>query len=129
MAEEADTRLAEFRSKFLPRLVKAFRPTLVIAFGSRARGDALAHSDLDLLIVSDAFRDIRWLDRPVRVYEALELPFGADLLCYTPEEYQRKRHELGIVRIATQEGIVLFDRGKSERHESHQRDIHAVQRQ
>ena len=108
MVAKTDTRLAKFQSEFLPKLVAAFRPTLVLAFGSRARGEALKHSDLDLLIVSEAFRDVRWLDRPVRVLETLDLPFGVDLLCYTPEEYERKRGEFGIVRMASEEGIVLI---------------------
>ena len=43
----------------------------------------------------------------MRVLETLDLPFGVDLLCYTPEEYERKRGELGIVRRASEEGIVL----------------------
>jgi predicted nucleotidyltransferase len=91
----------------LGRLVAEFHPTLVLTFGSRARGDALKHSDLDLLIVSDAFRNIRWLDRPVMVLEVLDLPFGVDLLCYTPEEFRKKREELGIVRTAVSQGVVL----------------------
>lgn len=107
MVAKTDTRLAKFQSEFLPKLVAAFRPTLVLAFGSRARGEALKHSDLDLLIVSEDFCGIRWLDRPVRIIEELGLSFGVDLLCYTPEEYERKREELGIVRRASEEGIVL----------------------
>ena len=80
---------------------------MVLAFGSRARGEALRHSDLDLLIVSDVFRDIRWLDRSVQVIEQVGLGFGVDLLCYTPDEYRRKREEFGIVRTASEEGVVL----------------------
>src|SRR5213594_961353 len=108
MAATTDKRLEEFRTRFLPRLVEKFRPHLVLAFGSRARGEALTHSDLDLVIVSDAFRDIRWLDRPVRVIEELGLSMGVDLLCYTAEEYDRKRQKLGIVRTASEEGILLI---------------------
>jgi hypothetical protein len=87
--------------------VERFAPALVLAFGSRTRGEGLAHSDLDLLVVSDAFHGIPWLHRPVLVHEALDLSFGVDLLCYTPEEYERKRRELGIVRTATEQGLVL----------------------
>jgi hypothetical protein len=76
-------------------------------FGSRARGEGLATSDLDLIIVSEAFRKVPWLDRPVCVHDVLGLPFGADLLCYTPDEYERKRQEFGIVRTATETGLVL----------------------
>nr|MBI3614131.1 nucleotidyltransferase domain-containing protein [Nitrospirota bacterium] len=108
MATKTDERLARFCSEFLPKLVATFRPTAVVAFGSRARGEGLAYSDLDLVIVSDSFQSVRWLDRPARVVEALGLDFGVDLLCYTPEEYARKRKELGIVRTAYEEGIVLL---------------------
>lgn len=107
MATRTDNRLEEFRARFLPKLVEAFHPALVIAFGSRARGEALAHSDLDLIIVSGAFSGLRWLDRPVRVIEELGLSMGVDLLCYTEEEYERKRQELGIVRTASEAGILL----------------------
>jgi hypothetical protein len=37
----------------------------------------------------------------------LDLPFGADILCYTPEEFARKREELGIVSAAIEEGFRL----------------------
>ncbi len=107
MATKTDTHLAEFRAEFLPKLRARFRPSVVVAFGSRARGEGLASSDLDLLIVSADFQGVRWLDRPVRVLEALGLPFGVDLLCYTPAEYERKRQELGIVRTVTETGIYL----------------------
>ena len=107
MAPKTDERVEEFRSKFLPKVMAVFHPRLVLAFGSRARGDSLKHSDLDLLIVSDAFHGVRWLDRSVRVIDAIGLTFGADLLCYTPEEYRRKREELSIVRTASENGLVL----------------------
>ena len=108
MATKTDERLARFCSEFLPKLVATFHPTVVVAFGSRVRGEGLTHSDLDLVIVSDSFRTIQWLDRPACVIEALGLDFGVDLLCYTPEEYARKRQELGIVRTACEEGIILI---------------------
>ncbi len=108
MVTGTDERLERFRAEFLPKLVTAFRPTVVMAFGSRIRGEGLAHSDLDLVIVSDSFRNIRWLDRPGCVIEALGLKFGVDLFCYTPEEYARKREEFGVVRTACQEGVPLI---------------------
>lgn len=105
---DRDEQVVRFRREVLPRLVERFRPVRVLAFGSRVRGDALKHSDLDVLIVADAFREIRWLDRPVRVVEECDIRFGVELLCYTPEEYDRKRGELGIVRQASEEGVDLL---------------------
>ncbi len=108
MAQVVDEKVERFRREVLPRLVAAYQPTLVLIFGSRARGDALRESDLDVLIVSPRFADTPWLDRPVRVARDCDLRFGVELLCYTPEEYQRKSQELGIVRTATAEGLDLL---------------------
>jgi predicted nucleotidyltransferase len=107
VATGTDNRVEQFREEFLPRLIAVFKPTKVLVFGSRARGEGLASSDLDLMIVSDAFRNVPWLERPILVLEALGLSFGVDLLCYTPDEYERKRQELGIVRTASETGLVL----------------------
>jgi len=107
-AVDTDEKVARFRREVLPRLVERYRPSRVLVFGSRARGDALKDSDLDVLIVAEAFRAIRWLDRPVHVAEDCDIRFGVELLCYTPDEYQRKLGELGIVRTATDEGMELL---------------------
>lgn len=107
MGRITDPVLDRFVREFLPRLEKLYRPTLVIAFRSRARGDALEESDLDLVIVSERFRSMRFLNRIFAVDTDLDLPFGADLLCYTPEEFERKRQELGTVSAAVEEGMVL----------------------
>jgi predicted nucleotidyltransferase len=106
-AAGADERVTRFRREVLPRLVERFQPAAVILFGSRVRGDALKDSDLDVLIVADAFRGVPWPDRPVRVAEACDIRMAVELLCYTPEEYARKREELGIVRTAAEEGLAL----------------------
>ena len=54
---------------------------------------------------------LAWLDRPVRVVEDCDIRFGVELLCYTPQEYARKREELGIVRTASEQGIDLLPHG------------------
>ena len=107
MGTRQDPKIALFRRKHLPRLRRKFAPLKVIAFGSRARGEALADSDLDLILVSPKFASMQSLDRPVKVLEALDQPGGLELLCYTPEEFEEKRHELGIVRVAVEEGVEL----------------------
>ena len=43
--------------------------------------------------------------------EECDIRLGAELLCYTPEEYTRKLAELGIVRTATAEGVELLELG------------------
>jgi predicted nucleotidyltransferase len=109
-AIDADDKVGRFRQEALPALVAKYHPSKVLVFGSRARGDALKHSDLDLLIVAEVFREIPWLDRAFRVSRDCDIRMAVELLCYTPEEYARKREELGIVRTASAEGVDLLSR-------------------
>lgn len=107
MAQDKDPRVAAFVRDHLPRLRERFAPLRVILFGSRARGEALSTSDLDLILVSPCFTSVPFLERPVFVLESLDYPGGLELLCYTPEEFETKREEMGIVRVAVMEGIEL----------------------
>ena len=107
MAQTEDRKLAAFIREHLPTLRDRLAPLRVIAFGSRVRGDALSTSDLDLILVSPWFASVPFLRRPVAILELLDYPGGLELLCYTPEEFEEKRQELGIVRVALEEGITL----------------------
>jgi predicted nucleotidyltransferase len=105
MAQEQDPKVTVFIGESLPRLRQRFASLRAVIFGSRARGDALSTSDLDVILVSPTFRSIPFLRRAVAVLEALDYPAGLELLCYTPEEFAAKRDEYGIVRVALEEGI------------------------
>lgn len=107
MGRIADPLVRRFAARYLPRLRRLYQPELVLVFGSRVTGQALAESDLDLLVVSERFRGIPFLERTSRILIDLDLPFATDLLCYTPEEFARKREELGIVSLAVEEGLAL----------------------
>jgi hypothetical protein len=50
---------------------------------------------------------VPFLRRAAITLELLDYPGGLELLCYTPEEFEEKRHELGIVRVALDEGLTL----------------------
>ena len=107
MAQTEDPKLAQFVRVQLPTLRARLGSVQVIAFGSRVRGDALSSSDLDLIIVSPWFVSLPFLRRPGALLELLDYPGGLELLCYTPEEFEEKRQEFGIVRVALDEGIAL----------------------
>jgi predicted nucleotidyltransferase len=78
------------------RIVAAARPSRVILFGSYARGDADAGSDLDFMVikpqVSDKYAEM------VRLHEAVgNIAAGVDVLVYSEAEYERRSQVPGTV--------------------------------
>jgi predicted nucleotidyltransferase len=102
-----DEKVKEWLDKFLKLVKEKYSPEKILIFGSRARGDHLLESDVDIIIVSSKFEGINWL---TRIREVADLWPGLDLLeplCYTPEEFDEKRKEIGIVNQAVKEGLEL----------------------
>ena len=102
----------------LHRMVKAIvdevDPEQVILFGSRARGDATADSDVDLVVVEAVpFGDGR--DRraeATRLWRALA-GFGVskDILVYSRDEVEYWRDSLNhVLARALREGEMLYER-------------------
>lgn len=94
--------------KLIERLA-AIRVERAIVFGSRVRGDALLTSDLDLILVSPDFEGLSFTDRPMAVHDAWDFEEAPSLevICYTPEEFARKRERIGLVRTAVEEGLAV----------------------
>lgn len=72
----------------------------MLLFGSRARGEELLESDVDLIVVSPQFTPLPFRKRPDRFLDAWTLSVDLEVLCYTPEELARKEKELGLVKEA-----------------------------
>jgi predicted nucleotidyltransferase len=90
------------------RLRAAFDPSLVLLFGSRARGTATRRSDLDLLVVCNT--DEPPLERIGRVLRLLQdSPWPVEPVVLTPEELEAMSHRPFIRRILA-EGRVLYER-------------------
>jgi len=79
----------------------------VILFGSRARGDNLRDSDFDFIIVSDYFKGIFFYKRMPIIYKMWDYEYDIEPLCYTEEEFERKRKQISIVREALKDAIYL----------------------
>ena len=104
MVEIADARVIDFISQLRARFIVE----KAIIFGSRARGDYMNDSDYDILIVSPDFKGIPMSERIANVLDLWEyFPVDMDPLCFTPDEFEKKRHQIGIVQKATQEGIEI----------------------
>ena len=91
--------------RFPERLRQDWPLEQAILFGSRAREDHLRYSDVDLLLVSDAFEGIPFPDRPSKLYQHWKGGLPLEILCYTPAEFDKKRQMIGLVRDAVEEGI------------------------
>ena len=91
--------------ELIRKLRRTHRIERVLLFGSRARGDNLVTSDVDLVIISPDFREVGWRERIISVARLWSGPVRLEPLCYTPDEFRRRSRELSMVRVAREEGI------------------------
>lgn len=105
-----DRKTAEITRRFVTKLRARYTIEKIILFGSRARGDHLIESDFDFIIVSPDFNGIPFTRRMASIYEYWDERCDVEPLCYTPEEFERKKKEIGIVSEAIKEGVEIGDR-------------------
>ncbi len=78
-------------------------------FGSYARGEADAFSDVDLLLIEPT--ELPFVERGLRHLPLFAFGVGLDLLVYTPEEWERLRREQSpFAERVEREGIVVYAR-------------------
>ncbi|MGQ9545815.1 MAG: nucleotidyltransferase domain-containing protein [Dehalococcoidia bacterium] len=76
-------------------------------FGSYARGRTDLFTDLDVLVIMDT--DKPFTERITEIYSLLALPVDADILCYTPQEFQRMK-ETPFLKKALTDEVVLYEK-------------------
>ncbi|OGO62141.1 MAG: hypothetical protein A2032_07090 [Chloroflexi bacterium RBG_19FT_COMBO_49_13] len=108
MVHTMSGQLEILQKKFHP-IFKRYKVQKAIVFGSFARGEPSAHSDLDLILIQST--DKRFFDR----YEGIQIDlvkaagkYPIDLLIYTPEELEAISHRYFIAR-ALREGKVIYE--------------------
>jgi uncharacterized protein len=65
-----------------------------------------------LVLVSNAFDGMPWLERVYQasaLWDALEMGSAADVHCYTPAEFERKRSTMPTVRAVAECGMPLSE--------------------
>lgn len=107
-------KLSPVAERWLPiikrRIVERFRPERIVVFGSQARGDAQADSDIDLLVVVSDDRDRRELVRSIRVALA-DVTVSKDIFVTTPRDAARYGDVIGsIIEPALREGVTVYAR-------------------
>jgi len=64
-----------------------------------------------VILISRAFDGVPWLERVYHagsLWDALEMGAAADVHCYTPVEFERKRASLRVVGDAAERGVDLM---------------------
>jgi uncharacterized protein len=64
-----------------------------------------------VILVSESYNGMPWLERVYQaasLWDALEMGAPADVHCYTPEEFERKRETLRAVRDTLAHGLDLM---------------------
>lgn len=92
------------------RLVTRFDPNEIFLFGSQARKNARADSDIDLLVILPVAGSLRAKRIEMRVaLHDLQVP--TDIVVATPTQVQQQRHVVGtLIRDALTEGKLLYAR-------------------
>ncbi len=79
----------------------------MILFGSMAKGKSHKDSDIDLIVVSRKFKKKKSFKRSLGFYKYWTIECPVDFLCYTPEEFNKLKKQITIVREAVKEGIEI----------------------
>ena len=64
-------------------------------------------SDVDIILVSKSFEGIAFTERMSRMYAYWEGEVPLEVICYTPEEFERKKRQIGTIKTAVREGKKL----------------------
>ncbi len=98
--EEAIEAVKAFAQGLSSRLGKCS----VIVYGSYARGDFNLWSDVDVLVISDAFQGVRFFGR----YDLFDQSSNLEIKPYTPAEFEKLR-EKPSWKQALRDAIVVRD--------------------
>jgi uncharacterized protein len=90
--------------------LQPLHPLRILLFGSSARREADAYSDLDVIVVAERVAP-RFLDRIAQAYDLLDPRYAIDILIYTPAEYEAMQaDENPLLEAAERDGRVLYER-------------------
>jgi hypothetical protein len=110
MRKIRDKKVNYIINNYLDKIKTLFNPQEIWVWGSRIYGTPTPYSDVDMIVVSPKFSQIRFLKRRSTFLRETGLLYDkkaevVDALCYSPEEFERRRNTIGIVSEALVKGI------------------------
>ncbi len=102
-----DTWLERFKREVLPKLIAEFKPEKILLFGSRIKGTADENSDIDVIVVSNAFANIPFIERMSLILKMIRFPKHIDFICYSPEEFAILKNESSVLMDALENGEMV----------------------
>ncbi|WP_321329171.1 nucleotidyltransferase domain-containing protein [uncultured Ilyobacter sp.] len=92
------------------KLLSLYNPEKVYVFGSYAWGEPTEESDLDILVVSNKFRELSFGERIAQATDILfDLDFSVDLVVETSEEFSQSEKIKGSLEsYVRSKGVLLY---------------------
>ncbi len=87
----------KFKRNVLPKLTKKFKVKQAILIGSRAKGENNKSSDIDVILISENFRLIPFVNRMGTILQEITFDKHIDFLCYTPDEFEKIQKTSSII--------------------------------
>jgi predicted nucleotidyltransferase len=99
---------AEVISKAVSRIVEAVHPLRVILFGSAARGEMTADSDVDFLVVMPDGTHRLKTSQKLHL-KMFGIPLAVDFIVATASDIEKHKDNIGLIyRVALREGRELY---------------------
>ena len=109
----SQTELTQQLEQLLEEL-KRYGAEKIILFGSAARGDTDAYSDLDLVVIKST--TLGFVDRLADVVFNCPSALEADVIVYTPEEFQQMQTmENPFIEGVLRDGKALYEKSPTPR--------------
>lgn len=110
MVKLSQPQAKKIAGEYLTTLRRRIPVDKAILFGSVARGTGGQNSDIDLIVISDWFKKMRFIDRLILLSRARGdrfLDWPMDILGYTQEEFGRLSRTSTVLTEAKKDGVEI----------------------
>lgn len=97
----------KFKQEAVPKIITEFKPEQIFIFGSRIKGGATEDSDLDVIVVAEAFFNIPFVKRRPMVLKKVRFEKHIDFMCYSPVELQKIKNQSAILMDALEYSLKI----------------------